>query len=253
MAHPHRCILIHRALTLAGGGATHRAPPPGKGASARQPDPAQTRLDPGQGADQPDLPRDPHADARTQAEHGLRGSGLPEHRRVLEAEARHHDDHGRRSAPAPAPSATSRPGMPDALDAARAATASPRRWPSSACSMSSSPRSTATTWTMAAPTTSPRPSARIRAAAPDDHDRDPDARLPAQGGRARDRGRRPGPTCSTTTWRPCRGSIPTIRPGARYYHSLRLLDRVKQLDPTHLHQVRPHGRPGRGPGTRCCR
>src|SRR5262249_7112096 len=25
---------------------------------------------------------------------------------------------------------------------------------------------------------------------------------------------------------------PTIRPGARYYHSLRLLDRVKQLDPT---------------------
>jgi lipoic acid synthetase len=25
---------------------------------------------------------------------------------------------------------------------------------------------------------------------------------------------------------------PTIRPGARYYQSLRLLDRVKQLDPT---------------------
>jgi lipoic acid synthetase len=25
---------------------------------------------------------------------------------------------------------------------------------------------------------------------------------------------------------------PTIRPGARYYHSLRLLDRVKQLDPS---------------------
>ena len=28
------------------------------------------------------------------------------------------------------------------------------------------------------------------------------------------------------------GLYPTIRPGARYYHSLRLLDRVKQLDPT---------------------
>ncbi len=28
------------------------------------------------------------------------------------------------------------------------------------------------------------------------------------------------------------GFYPTIRPGARYYHSLRLLDRVKQLDPT---------------------
>ena len=25
---------------------------------------------------------------------------------------------------------------------------------------------------------------------------------------------------------------PTIRPGARYYHSLRLLDRVKQRDPS---------------------
>jgi lipoic acid synthetase len=38
--------------------------------------------------------------------------------------------------------------------------------------------------------------------------------------------------CSTTIWKPCRGSIPNIRPGARYYHSLRLLDRVKQLDPS---------------------
>ena len=28
------------------------------------------------------------------------------------------------------------------------------------------------------------------------------------------------------------GLYPTIRPGARYFHSLRLLDRVKQLDPT---------------------
>jgi len=28
------------------------------------------------------------------------------------------------------------------------------------------------------------------------------------------------------------GLYPTIRPGARYYHSLRLLDRVKQLDPS---------------------
>ena len=39
---------------------------------------------------------------------------------------------------------------------------------------------------------------------------------------------------------------PTIRPGARYYASLRLLEQVKKLDPVDLHQVRRHGRPRRG-------
>ena len=34
-----------------------------------------------------------------------------------------------------------------------------------------------------------------------------------------------------------------VRPGARYYHSLRLLDTVKRRDPSHLHQVRRHGGP----------
>ena len=38
----------------------------------------------------------------------------------------------------------------------------------------------------------------------------------------------------------------TVRPGARYFHSIRLLQRVKELDPTHLHQVRHHGRAWRG-------
>ena len=42
----------------------------------------------------------------------------------------------------------------------------------------------------------------------------------------------PSPTCSTTTSRPCRGSISRIRPGSRYYHSLRLLERVKERDPS---------------------
>jgi lipoic acid synthetase len=40
---------------------------------------------------------------------------------------------------------------------------------------------------------------------------------------------------------------PTIRPGARYYQSLRLLDQVKTPRPCHFHQVRPHGRPRRIP------
>ena len=43
-------------------------------------------------------------------------------------------------------------------------------------------------------------------------------------GRRRDRRRRSIPTCSTTIWRPCPGSIQRSRPGARYYQSLRLLD-----------------------------
>ena len=46
---------------------------------------------------------------------------------------------------------------------------------------------------------------------------------------------------------------PTIRPGARYYQSLRLLDSVKQLRPDDLHQVRPDGRAGRIPQPKSCR
>ena len=40
-----------------------------------------------------------------------------------------------------------------------------------------------------------------------DHDRDPHAGFPAQGRRDRDRSSRRGPTCSTTTSKPCRRSI----------------------------------------------
>ncbi len=37
----------------------------------------------------------------------------------------------------------------------------------------------------------------------------------------------------------------TVRPGARYFHSLRLLQRVKEIDPHDVHQVGDHGGPGR--------
>ncbi len=37
----------------------------------------------------------------------------------------------------------------------------------------------------------------------------------------------------------------TVRPGARYFHSLRLLQRAKELDRGAVHQVRDHGGPGR--------
>ena len=37
-----------------------------------------------------------------------------------------------------------------------------------------------------------------------------------------------------------------VRPGARYFHSIRLLQRVKEIDPHHIHQVRHHGGARRG-------
>ena len=39
-----------------------------------------------------------------------------------------------------------------------------------------------------------------------------------------------------------------IRPGARYDHSLRLLERAKELDEADVHQVGHHGRPRRDHG-----
>ena len=38
----------------------------------------------------------------------------------------------------------------------------------------------------------------------------------------------------------------TVRPGARYFHSIRLLQRVKELDPTMFTKSGHHGRPRRG-------
>ena len=43
---------------------------------------------------------------------------------------------------------------------------------------------------------------------------------------------RRSPTCSTTISKPCRRAISAFGPGARYFHSIRLLQRVKELDPT---------------------
>ena len=62
-----------------------------------------------------------------------------------------------------------------------------------------------------------------------------------------------GPTCSTTISKRCRGLYLSIRPGARYFHSLRLLQRAKEIDPTGLHKVRHHGRSWRDAAKKCCR
>ena len=79
---------------------------------------------------------------------------------------------------------------------------------SSASAISSSPRSTATISTMAAPGISSRTIAAIRARRAGHDDRGADARFPAQGRARSRRWSRRGPTSSTTISRPCRGSMP---------------------------------------------
>ena len=69
-----------------------RPAPPRKGGAARQSEPAQAAVDPGQGAGLARIPRDPPADARAQPAHRVRRGGLPQYRRVLEGEARDGDD-----------------------------------------------------------------------------------------------------------------------------------------------------------------
>ncbi|MEZ5723211.1 MAG: lipoyl synthase [Paracoccaceae bacterium] len=72
----------------------------------------------------------------------------------------------------------------------------------------------------------------IRQQGPGDHDRDPDAGLPGKPP--------PGalevvveakPDVFNHNLETVPGLYPSVRPGARYFHSLRLLQRVKELDP----------------------
>ena len=121
-------------------------------------------------------------------------------------------------------------GIPTRARRRRAARASARRWPSSACATSSSPAWTATTCRTAAPSTSPRTIRAIRAAAPgttieiltpDFLRKDGALEVVVE---AR-------PDVFNHNLETVPRLYPTIRPGARYYHSLRLLDRVKELRP----------------------
>ena len=165
-----------------------------------------------------------------EAQHRVRGGGLPQYRRVLEAAARHHDDPGRASAPAPAPSATSRPASPT-RSTRTSPRASPRRWRSSA-------------------------SAHVVVTSVDRDDLDDGGagafrRAPSR----RSARAAPGTTIEVLTpdflrkdgaleavvaarpdvYNHNLETVPRlyaeVRPGARYFPSLRLLDRVKELDP----------------------
>ena len=71
--------------------------------------------------------------------------------------------------------------------------------------------------------------------------------MPDFGGRRGARRRGPGrerPTCSTTTWRRCPGSIRTVRPQAVYERSLAVLRQAAEERRRRHRQDRPHGRAG---------
>ena len=71
----------------------------------------------------------------------------------------------------------------------------------------------------------------IRARCPADHHRSADARFPAQGRRARTSWSRRRPDVFNHNLETVPSLYLTVRPGARYFHSLRLLQRVKEIDP----------------------
>jgi lipoic acid synthetase len=72
----------------------------------------------------------------------------------------------------------------------------------------------------------------IRAADAEDHDRNPDAGLPAQGGGALETVVAAKPDVFNHNLETVPSKYLKVRPGARYFHSIRLLQRVKELDPT---------------------
>ena len=230
-----RLVIDHR---------TAAAAPSGEGAPAGQPDPAQARLDPGQGAQPSGLPRDPRPDARQRPRHGLRGSRLPQHRRVLVAAPRHHDDHGRHLHPRlRVLQRRHRPARP-----ARRRRTRPRR----RCRGEARPGHVVITSVDrddlpdggAAPLRRHHPRHPRRGAR--DHDRGPDPRLPAQARRGRDRGggppRRlqpqPGDGAAAVSHHPARRALLRLAVAAAPGEAARSVD---------LHQVRPDGGPGRIP------
>ena len=76
-----------------------------------------------------------------------------------------------------------------------------------------------------------RSSGRSARRRPADDDRGADAGFPAQGRRARGRGRGEARRVQPQSRDRAVANISRVRPGARYFHSLRLLQRVKELDP----------------------
>ncbi len=166
---------------------------------------------------------------RERPRHRVRGGRLPQYRRVLVEEARHHDDHGRHLHARLRLLQCAHRACP-----ARSTRTSRRTWrspsPSSGSSMSSSPRSTATTSPMAGRSISPRRSGRsaqrspgttIEILTPDFLRKDGALEMVVAA----------KPDVFNHNLETVPSNYLTVRPGARYFHSIRLLQRVKELDP----------------------
>ena len=121
-------------------------------------------------------------------------------------------------------------GLPGALDPNE-----PSMWPkpppSSASRTWSSPRSTATTCRTAGRSILRKPSRHPRPLPGHDH-RNPHAGLSAQGRRDRACGRGAKPDVFNHNLETVPSLYLTVRPGARYFASLRLLQQVKEIDRT---------------------
>ena len=215
---------------------------PEKGQPAGQPDPAEAGLDPGEGAESSRVSPDAGAHARERARDGVRGGGLPEHRGVLVAAACDDDDHGGHVHPRVFVLQRSDPGCRRRWTR-RSRGGWRMRWRGLGCwhvvitsvdrddladggaahfgAVIRAIRAAAaeTTIEVLTPDFLRKPGAMevVAAARPDvfNHNLETVPRL-----------------------------YPTIRPGARYYQSLRLLDQVKQADPGDFHQVRADGGSG---------
>ena len=234
---------------------TRAAPPSGEGPPAGHAGAAQAGLDPR--ARRRRHRRRTARRAQIVREHGLHTvceeAGCPNIGECWAQAPRHHDDHGRHlharlrllQRAHRACRSRSMPHEPRARGA--------RRSPSSGSSTSSSPRSTATISPTAAAAHFAATIRAIRAAAPADHHRGADAGFPAQGRRARDGGRGHARRLQPQPRDGAARSTSSIRPGARYFHSLRLLAAREGARPDHVHQVRASWWASARRARRCCR
>ena len=161
--------------------------------------------------------------------HRLRGGGLPEHRRVLGQEARHLHDHGRHLHPRlrllQRQDRHARRARCRRAGACRGGDLQARARPHR--DHLGRPRRSRRRRRRAFRADHPRDPRAL----PGHHDRDPDAGLPAQGRRARSWWSAAKPDVFNHNLETVPSRYLTVRPGARYFHSIRLLQRVKEIDP----------------------
>ena len=180
------------------------------------------------------------------AAHGVRGSGLPEYRRVLVAAPRHHDDHGRHlHARLRFCNVAHRPaGCAGSDEPARVADAVAKLGLKHVVITSVDRDDLPDGGAGALRRRHPRHPRRR----PGHHHRGADARFPAQAGRDRDGGRGARPDVFNHNLETVPRLYPTIRPGRALLPVAAAARQGQAARPHAVHQVRPDGRPGRERG-----